>query len=74
MMLYQNIAVREAKRTNAPYRPHAIQALGDFARARDDLNLLPDLLAIAENIIDELEGIDQDKMEVDGDTSLTPNL
>ncbi|EMR68103.1 putative proteasome component protein [Eutypa lata UCREL1] len=34
----KKIALREAKRNNEEYRPHALEALGKFAAARDDLD------------------------------------
>lgn len=59
----KKIAIREAKRTNAEYRPHAIAALGDFALARKDMNLTGDLIPHLSDVLDELT--DQDAMDVD---------
>lgn len=51
------------------YRPHALNALGDFAEIRPDLDLLPDAINIVGPIIDELADSDNDKMEIDSDPS-----
>ncbi|KIW30103.1 uncharacterized protein PV07_05877 [Cladophialophora immunda] len=59
----KKIAIREAKRTNIGYRPHAIEALGEFAVARKDLDLSHELLPFLAELMDELT--DQDAMEVD---------
>jgi proteasome component ECM29 len=64
------IALREAKRNNAAYRPGALNALAEFADIRDDLNLLPDALAIVAPIIDELTIPSDDKMDIDSDSSI----
>lgn len=59
----KKIAIREAKRTNAEYRPHAIAALGDFALARKDMNLNAELIPHLNEVLEELT--DQDAMDVD---------
>ncbi|OAP62189.1 hypothetical protein AYL99_04392 [Fonsecaea erecta] len=59
----KKIAIREAKRTNVDYRPHAIEALGEFAVARKDLDLSHEVLPYLVELMDELT--DQDAMEVD---------
>lgn len=59
--------VREAKRNNPAYRPHALRALGDFAEIQDDVDLMPDVLSIVPSVVEEHSG---DKMEIDsGDPS-----
>lgn len=70
----KTIAVREAKRTNVKYRPAAITALGDFARICNDIDLLSDIIGIAQNILDEILEDSDDKMEIDGETSLNMKL
>ena len=61
--------VREAKRNNPAYRPHALRALGDFAVAQDDLDLMPDVLSIVPLVVEEYTTSSGDKMEIDsGDT------
>ena len=47
------IATREAKRQNASYRPHAIQALGDFAKSRTDLELSPQIVPYLVELCEE---------------------
>ncbi len=37
----EKVAIREAKRNNDEYRPHAFRCLWGFAAARDDLSLPP---------------------------------
>ncbi|KAF3393848.1 Proteasome component ECM29 [Penicillium rolfsii] len=66
--LLKTIAVREAKRTNAAYRPHGLRALGQISQIRE-VDLMPDALAIIDPMIDEV--VDEqddggDKMEIDG--------
>jgi proteasome component ECM29 len=65
----RTIVVREAKRNNPAYRPHALRALGDFAVAQDDLDLMPDVLSIVPLVVEEYTTSSGDKMEIDsGDT------
>ncbi|OTB08571.1 hypothetical protein M426DRAFT_157726 [Hypoxylon sp. CI-4A] len=45
----KKIAIREAKRNNEEYRPHAFRALAEFAAAREDL----DIYAEAVDIVSE---------------------
>lgn len=59
------IAIREAKRNNAAYRPHGLTALGGVAQARSDLNLMPDALAIASKVLEDVLGGDEDRMDID---------
>lgn len=60
--------MREAKRTNATYRPHGLRALGQISLARE-VDLMPNALAIIGPVIDEVveeQDHDGDKMEIDG--------
>ncbi|BCR84994.1 ECM29 family proteasome component [Aspergillus chevalieri] len=59
------IAIREAKRNNAAYRPHGLSALGGVAQARSDLNLMPDALAIASKVLEDVLDDDEDRMDID---------
>jgi proteasome component ECM29 len=59
----RKIAIREAKRTNVEYRPHAIEALGEFALARKDLDLTLEVVPYLGELMDELT--DEDAMDVD---------
>ncbi|KAF1824179.1 ARM repeat-containing protein [Dissoconium aciculare CBS 342.82] len=58
------IALREAKRQNANYRPHAVKALARISRAREDLDISKDVFEISNEILSD--GADPDAMEVDG--------
>ncbi|KAJ5678611.1 hypothetical protein N7462_006855 [Penicillium macrosclerotiorum] len=64
--LLKTIAVREAKRTNAAYRPHALRALGQIAQARET-DWMPEALTIVPPVIEEVcdEEDAGDKMEID---------
>lgn len=57
------IALREAKRNNAIYRPYAIKALGEYALARSDVDLSRDIVELLEGVVDEISNLD--KMDVD---------
>ena len=59
----KKVALREAKRNNNEYRPHAFRCLWRFAEQRDDLDMLQDIADIVMPYLDELD--DEDKMEVD---------
>ncbi|OAA48511.1 proteasome component ECM29 [Metarhizium rileyi] len=59
----RKIAVREAKRNNDEYRPHAFRCLWSFAKARPDLNMLKDIAEITLPYLDEHK--DEDRMEID---------
>ncbi|KAK3335839.1 proteasome stabiliser-domain-containing protein [Cercophora scortea] len=59
----KKIAIREAKRNNDDYRPHAFRCLWRFAAARDDLEMLPEIAKIVTPHLDMTE--DEDAMEVD---------
>ncbi|KAK2768836.1 proteasome component M29 [Arachnomyces sp. PD_36] len=61
------IAIREAKRNNSAYRPHALKLMGQFAENRDDLDLMPDVLTIVSPVIEDLsdDNDSEDKMDLD---------
>ena len=61
----KTIALREARRVNARYRPYAVAALGDFAEARADLDLTAEILPLVANVVDEAIAEDQSRMDVD---------
>ncbi|KAH9999729.1 proteasome component [Xylariaceae sp. FL0662B] len=42
----KKIAVREAKRNNDEYRPHAFQALAEFAAAREDIDIYAEVVGL----------------------------
>ncbi|KAE8414924.1 proteasome stabiliser-domain-containing protein [Aspergillus pseudocaelatus] len=58
------IAIREAKRINPTYRPHAITAFGGIAQARQDLNLMPDAVDIVSRVLSEFDQ-GEDSMDID---------
>lgn len=59
------IAVREAKRQNVAYKPHAVKALAQVAAARRDIDMSETVLGVIAPLIDEeTQG---DPMDVDGD-------
>lgn len=66
----KKVAIREAKRNNDEYRPHAFTALWKFAEARDDLDLFEDIVTIIEPHLDALKEEDSDKMDVDSKEDL----
>ncbi|KAH7634550.1 proteasome stabiliser-domain-containing protein [Sordaria sp. MPI-SDFR-AT-0083] len=59
----KKIAVREAKRNNNAYRPHAFRCLWKFAAARDDLTMLPTITEIVTPHLDMSN--DEDAMDLD---------
>lgn len=59
----KKVAIREAKRNNDEYRPHAFRNLWKFAKARSDLDILDDITTIVTPYLDEV--LDEDKMDVD---------
>lgn len=61
--LMTKIAIREAKRNNMDYKPHAIRALGEYAEARADVDLFDLDLEVIKKDFDE--ALDEDKMDVD---------
>ncbi|KAF9873946.1 proteasome component ECM29 [Colletotrichum karsti] len=58
------IAIREAKRNNEDYRPHAFKALWKFAEQREDKDMLEDISTIVSGVLDDM--LDEDRMDVDG--------
>ncbi|KAK0624818.1 proteasome stabiliser-domain-containing protein [Bombardia bombarda] len=63
----RKIAVREAKRNNAEYRPHALKCLWGFAEAREDLDVLGEIGGIVTPFLAEMveAEAEADKMDVD---------
>ncbi|ROT37138.1 ARM repeat-containing protein [Sodiomyces alkalinus F11] len=57
------VALREAKRNNEVYRPHAFEALWRFAAAREDLDMLDDVFSVVQPHLDEL--VEDDRMDTD---------
>ncbi|KAK1757874.1 proteasome stabiliser-domain-containing protein [Echria macrotheca] len=63
----KKIAIREAKRNNDEYRPHAFRCLWRFAAVRDDLVILPEIAKIVTPYFDVAKK-DEDEMDVDKST------
>ena len=59
----KKVAVREAKRNNDEYRPHAFRCLWRFAKVRTDLDMLQDVIEIVKPHLDDF--VEEDKMDVD---------
>lgn len=57
--------IREAKRNNATYRPHALKVLGGISQARNHLDLMPDALNIVSGVVNDLLDGDADEMDID---------
>lgn len=64
----KKIAIREAKRNNNDYRPHAFRCLWKFAEARADLDMLSDICDIVTPYLDEMT--EESKMDVDSNEDL----
>lgn len=65
----KKIAIREAKRNNATYRPHAFTSLGQYAAARTDIDMFDDVFAVIGSHLQELT--DEDKMDITADNDDT---
>ena len=64
-LFFHSVNIREAKRKNAGYRPHALKALGEIAQTRDDTDFMPDALSIVGVALDEVLESDGDRMDID---------
>jgi proteasome component ECM29 len=61
----RKVVVREAKRNNDAYRPHAFACLWKVAAAREDLDMLGEIAEIVEPYLAVEEEEDGDAMDVD---------
>jgi proteasome component ECM29 len=59
----KKIAIREAKRNNDVYRPHAFSSLGEYAATRTDADIFDDVYKIVEPVLRDLA--DDNKMDTD---------
>ena len=62
----KKIAIREAKRNNDAYRPHAFASLGVYSEARTDIDIFDEVYNIVAPMLEELT--DEDKMDTTDDT------
>jgi proteasome component ECM29 len=61
----KKIAIREAKRNNDAYRPHAFKSLGEYAAIRTDTDMFEDVYGIISSYIEDV--INEDKMDTSDD-------
>jgi len=64
--LMKKIAIREAKRNNDSYRPHAFTSLGEFGEARTDIDIFEDVYDIVAPTLEDFAS--EDKMDTTDDT------
>jgi proteasome component ECM29 len=70
--LMNKIMIREAKRDNRAYQTHAYALLGEYAAAREDLDLSEAVMEIVKPTVETLtKDDDENKMDVDGDDDTT---
>ncbi|KAL2064832.1 hypothetical protein VTL71DRAFT_3972 [Oculimacula yallundae] len=62
----KKIAIREAKRNNDVYRPHAFTCLGEYSEARTDIDMFDDVYNIITPILEDFNS--EDKMDTSDDT------
>jgi proteasome component ECM29 len=62
----KKIAIREAKRNNDVYRPHAFNSLGQYSEARTDIDMFEEVYKIVAQILEDL--CSEDKMDTSDDT------
>lgn len=66
-VVLMQIAVREAKRQNVVYRPHAVKALAQVGEARRDIDMHETVMGVVKPLIEE--DSENDPMDVDGEAS-----
>jgi proteasome component ECM29 len=64
----KKIAIREAKRNNDGYRPHAFNSLGRYSEARIDIDMFDEVYGIVVPILEDL--CSEDKMDTSDDTHI----
>jgi proteasome component ECM29 len=62
----KKIAIREAKRNNDAYRPHAFGSLGEYSEVRTDIDMFDEVHSIVTPVLKEL--CSDDKMDTSDDT------
>ncbi|KAL3424730.1 proteasome component ECM29 [Phlyctema vagabunda] len=63
--MMKKIAIREAKRNNDPYRPHAFASLGQYSEARTDIDMFEEVYDIVAPKLEEFTS--DDKMDTSDD-------
>ena len=61
----KKIAIREAKRNNDAYRPHAFTSLGEYSEARTDIDMFDEVYNIVAPILEDFTS--EDKMDTEDD-------
>lgn len=61
----KKIAIREAKRNNDDYRPHAFTSIGEYSEARTDIDMFDDVHNIVAPILEDFNS--EDKMDTSDD-------
>jgi proteasome component ECM29 len=67
----RKIAIREAKRNNDAYRPHAFASLGEYSELWTDVDMFDEVYNIVAPMLEELT--DEDKMDTTDDTKSSGN-
>ncbi|KAH7364484.1 proteasome stabiliser-domain-containing protein [Rhexocercosporidium sp. MPI-PUGE-AT-0058] len=62
----KKIAIREAKRNNDTYRPHAFTSLGGYVEARTDIDMFDEVYNVVNPILEDFNS--EDKMDTSDDT------
>lgn len=65
----KTIIMREAKRTNSAYRPHALAALAEYAKVRTDLDMSAEVVPFLVDTVEAL--LDTDEMDLDEKPSVS---
>ncbi|KAI1849213.1 hypothetical protein JX266_005174 [Neoarthrinium moseri] len=65
----KKIAIREAKRNNDEYRPHAFEALADFAAVRDDLDMYSEAVDVVSEYLVPGDDASHDVSELERNTT-----
>lgn len=63
----KKIAIREAKRNNDAYRPHAFTSLGEYSETRTDIDMFNDVYSVVAPALEDVTS--EDKMDTTDDTT-----
>ncbi|EFW14537.1 proteasome component M29 [Coccidioides posadasii str. Silveira] len=61
----RTIALREAKRNNVSYRPHALKCLGEVSAVLSGLDLASDAIKIVTQVMEDSAELSKNKMDID---------